>query len=131
MLMDVDLSTPQVMTLKPYKRNRSADQNALSHVWYAGLAAKLHEFDAGGYKGFCKLHFGIPILREDPEFSEMYDRIFKPMPYGMKHEIMSTPGLFDVTSLMNTEQMSLYLEQIQRHFADRIQLRFPDEPQGY
>ena len=130
-VMAVDVSVPQVMTLKPYKRDRSREQNALSHVWYAQVAAKLREFTAGGYKGFCKLHFGVPILREDPEFSEMYDRIFKPMPYEMKMEIMAQPGLFDVTSLMKTEQMSLYLEQIQQHYADRVQLRFPDEPPGY
>ena len=117
-----------LMSIKPYKKDRSADQNALSHVWYAQLAAKLREYTAQGYKGFCKLHFGIAILREDPEFTEMYDRIFKPMDYETKLEIMSTPGLFDVTSLMKTDQMSLYLEQIQQHYADQIQLRFPNEP---
>jgi len=120
-----------VMTLKPYKRDRSKEQNALSHVWYAQVAAKLREDTAEQVKGFCKLRMGIPILREDPEFSEMYDRIFKPMAYETKLEIMETPGLFDVTSLMKTEQMSLYLEQVQQHYANRVQLRFPDEPPGY
>ena len=130
-LMELDLSKPHIMTIRPYKRDRSAEQNALSHVWYAQLAAKLREDTAAGYKGFCKLHFGVPILRTDLEFSGMYDRIFKPMSYETKLEIMTTPGLFDVTSLMKTEQMSLYMEQIQHHYADQIQLRFPDEPPGY
>jgi hypothetical protein len=120
-----------VMTLKPYTHDRSKSQNALSHVWYAEIAAKLREKPAKDVKGECKLHFGIPILRTDIEFSEMYDRIFKHMDYETKLEIMSTPGLFDVTSMMKTEQMSLYLEQIQQNYADRVQLRFPDEPPGY
>ena len=130
-IMAVDVDSPEVMTLRPYKRDRSKEQNALSHVWYAQLAAKLREYTAEGYKGLCKLRLGIPILRTDQEFSEMYDRIFKPMDYPTRLEIMSTPGLFDVTSLMKVDQMSLYLEQIQQHFADRVQLRFPDEPPGY
>jgi len=131
MALDVGDGKSYVMTLRPYKRDRSKEQNALSHVWYAQLAAKLKEYTAEGYKGFCKLHFGVPILREDPEFCELYDGVFKPMEYPTKLKIMSTPGLFDVTSMMKTEQMSLYLEQIQAHFADQIQLLFPDEPPGY
>jgi len=128
-IMDVsDVKLPAVMTLKPYKKDRSIEQNALSHTWYSVIAAKLREDTAEGVKGYCKLRIGIPILREDQEFSEMYDRIFKPKDYETKLEIMSRPGLFDVTSIMNTAQMCLYLEQIQQHYADRVQLVFPGEP---
>ena len=123
-----DIELPAIMTLRPYKKDRSLEMNALSHVWYAQIAAKEREYTAEQVKGYCKLRIGIPILRTDIEFSEMYDRIFKPMDYETKIEIMSRPGLFDVTSIMKTDQMCLYLEQIQQHYANRVQLYFPDEP---
>jgi len=116
--------------IRPYKKDRSVELNALSHVWYAQVAAKEREYTASQVKGLCKLYFGVPILREDQEFSEMYDRIFKPMDYETQLEVMTRPGLFDVTSIMKTDQMCLYLEQIQQHYASRVQLRFPDEPPG-
>lgn len=131
-LMALDLSKEWLMKLRPYKRDRSIEYNALSHVWYAQIAAKLREDPAGRVKGFCKLHFGIPILRTDMEFSEMYDRIFKHMDYPTKLEIMSTPGLFDVTSMMKTDQFTLYMEQIQQHYAGLgVELLWPNEPPGY
>lgn len=115
------------MQIKPYKKDRSGAQNSLSHVWYAQLAAKLREDTAAGYKAYCKLHFGVPILREDADFGAMYDRIFKPMDYETKLEIMKQPGLFDVTSLMSVEQMGLYLDHVQHHWADRVQLNFSED----
>ena len=128
----LDLSNaelPAVMTLGKWKKNRSAEQNALSHVWYAQVAAKLREDTAAGVKGFCKLHFGIPILRTDIDFSQMYDSTIKTLSYEQKIKIMTFPDLFPVTSLMKTDQLSMYLEQIQHHYAGQgVQLCFPNEP---
>ena len=123
-----DAELPFAMTIKPYKKNRSQEQNRLSHAWYAQVAATLREDTAAGVKGYCKLHFGVPILREDTDFSEVYDATIKTLSYEQKILIMSHPDLFPVTSLMKTGQLSLYLEQIQQHYADRVQLHFPDEP---
>ena len=126
-LSEIDL--PATMTLGKYKKNRSAEQNALSHVWYAQVAARLRDDTAAGVKGYCKLHFGIPILRTDIEFSEMYDSTIKTLNYEQKLKIMEFPDMFPVTSLMKTDQLSMYLDQIQHHYAGRgVELRFPDEP---
>ena len=116
---------PIVMTTKPYTHDRSSEQNALGHVWYAQVAATLREDTAEGIKCYCKLHFGVPILREDPDFRERYDSTLKGLTYEQKLKIMVW---FPVTSLMKVEQKSLYLEQIQHHYADRVQLLFPGEP---
>ena len=124
-IMNLDTEKPWLMTLKPYHHDRSGEQNALSHVWYAEVAAKLREDTAGGVKRFCKLHLGIPILRGDIDFREKYDRTLKGLSYEQKIEIMEW---FPVTSLLKVEQMSLYLEQMQQHYADRIQLLFPGDP---
>ena len=117
---------PLIMILKKYTHDRSNEQNALGHVWYQQIAATLREDTAGGVKCYCKLRLGIPILRgEDEEFKAKYDRTLKGLSYEQKIEIMDW---FPVTSLMKVEQKSMYLEQIQQHYADRVQLLFPGEP---
>ncbi len=125
-LQITDREMPFVMTMKDYAHDRSNEQNALGHVWYAQVAATLREDTAEGVKCYCKLHFGIPILRgEDEEFKQAYNRTLLSLTYEQKLEIMIW---FPVTSLMKVEQKSLYLEQIQQHYADRVQLLFPGEP---
>ena len=124
-ITNLDLAQPWLMTLKPYTHDRSLEQNALSHVWYQQIAAKLREDTAEEVKRACKLELGIPILRGDIDFRGAYDRTLKGLSYPQKLEIMSW---FPVTSLMKVEQMSLYLEQMQHRYADRVQLTFPGEP---
>jgi len=125
----LDLSRAWVQKIRPYKRDRSVEINAVSHGWYAQASMALQEDTPAGIKGYCKLHFGVPILRTDAEFCEMYDRIFKPLDYPTKLEIMAMPGLFDVTSLMKVDQMNQYMKHIQQHYAERgVQLLFPNEP---
>ncbi len=124
-IADLDLEKPWLMTIRPYSHDRSLEQNSLSHVWYQQVAAKLREDTAEDVKRYCKLRLGIPILRGDIDFKESYDRTLKGLSYEQKIEIM---GWFPVTSLMKVEQMSLFLEQIQQHYADRVQLLFPGDP---
>ncbi len=107
-------------------KNRSDDQNAISHVWYEQVARELREDTALGVKSFCKLHFGVPIMRaEDDEFRAMYDRIVKPMAYEDKVALMAW---FPVTSLMKTPQLSQYLEAMQAHYhRNGVWLQFPEQ----
>jgi hypothetical protein len=104
---------------------RSLDQNALSHCWYEQLAAELREFDALGYKAFCKLHFAVPILRaEDEDFRTFYNKaILHTLSYEQKLDAMK---FVPVTSLMNKDQLSRYLEAVQQHFASQVRLEFPE-----
>lgn len=106
-------------------RNRSLDQNSISHVWYMQVAAELREDDAAGVKRFCKLHFGVPILRaEDEAFREFYDA-------AMKHRLsyeqkLSAMNFVPVTSLMSTEQKTQYLDAVRTHYLTRgVCLEFP------
>lgn len=107
-------------------KSRTLDQNAIAHVWYEQVARELREDDAAGVKCFCKLHFGVPILRDESDvFREKYDRLIKPMRYDEKLELMEW---FPVTSLMTTPQLSKYLEKVQAHYQGRgVWLEFPAE----
>ena len=100
-------------------KDRTLSANALSHVWY-GQADKQLGQQIGTARNFCKLHFGIPILRaEDSEFCTMYDQAIRHNPYELKLKIMA---YWPVTSLMSREQMARYLTAVQVHYADNEQI---------
>ena len=106
---------------------RSLDQNAISHCWYEQLARELREDDALGWKAYCKLHHGVPILRaEDEQFRDFYDRTIKvTLSYEQKLDAMK---FVPVTSLMNKDQLSKYLKAMQDDFLARgVILEFPEE----
>lgn len=113
------------MTIRTGK-DRSLDQNAISHCFYEQLARELKEDDALGWKSFSKLTFGVPILRaEDSEFRTFYDAAIKnTLSYEQKLDAMK---YLPVTSLMTKPQLSKYLEAMQAHFADQVKLEFPAE----
>lgn len=95
-------------------KSRSSKQNRHSHAWYGQLARELHDDDEMGWKSFCKLHFGVPILRADePEFRDMYDAKVKGLSYETKLLLMRW---MPVTSLMTKLQLKIYEEQMQQHF---------------
>ncbi len=96
---------------------RSIEQNKIQRLWMSEAAQQLDGHTAEELRGYCKLHFGVPILREEDEgFREKYDRIIKPMSYEHKLECMMVPFDFPVTRLMKVKQKSLYLDTISRHF---------------
>lgn len=108
-------------------KDRTLDQNAISHVWYEQLARELPEEDALGWKAFCKLQFGVPLLRsEDAQFREFYDASIKAsLSYEQKLAAMK---YLPVTSLMTTALLSKYLETVQAHFLRLgVVLEFPKE----
>ena len=101
-------------------KKRSLDQNSLQHDWFCDLARRYPQDDAKGWKRYCKLHFGVPILRaEDEQFREFYDRHIKSFTYEDKLQAMD---YLPVSSLMTTKQMSQYLERIQQEWPF---LQFP------
>lgn len=103
------------ITIKTGK-DRSLDYNSLSHVWYSDIADQLKDEDALGWKNYCKLHFGVPLLRaEDEEFRGIYDNSIKLLSYEKKLQAMK---YFPVTSIMTNEQFGKYLHEIQLYFYD-------------
>lgn len=107
-------------------KDRSLDQNAISHIWYEQIARELRESTALGIKCECKLNYGVPILRaEDAGFREFYDVAIKPhLTYEQKVKAMA---YLPVTSLMTVKQLSAYLVAMQAAYAKRdVALVFPD-----
>ena len=106
-------------------KDRSLDQNSISHAWYEQISRELREETPLGVKNFCKLHYGVPILRaENEEFRQQYDTVLKPLSYDKKLLAMN---FLPVTSLMNKAQLSQYLEAMQAAYADKVKLEFPEQ----
>jgi hypothetical protein len=102
------------------------NQNALAAVWYEQIARELGEDTPEGVKAECKLRFAVPILRaEEEDFRQMYDGAIKGrLSYEQKLAVMR---FLPATSLMNTDQLSRYLQDVQKAYAGRVELCFPEE----
>jgi len=105
-------------------KDRSLPQNSITHAWYEQIARELREDDAIGWKCYCKLHHGVPILRaEDEEFRDVYDQVLKGLSYEQKLIAMRS---WPVTSIMTKDQLSKYAEAMQADFRARgVLLEFP------
>jgi len=114
------------VTIKTGK-DRSLDQNAISHAWYEQISRELREDTPDDVKAECKLRFGVPILRaHDDDFREIYDASIK---RHLSHEQkLRAMRLLPVTSLMTVQQLSQYLVDMQNDYAKRgVMLEFPED----
>ena len=115
MLQQVELSYPIDVAIKKASKARSLAQNRTQWQWFRDAEAQGDQ-KAWEYRAYCKLHFGVPILRRDsPEYRAKYDRIIRPMPYEQKLELMVEPFDFPVTSAMNIAQHGAFLDEVKKH----------------
>lgn len=120
---------PLKVTLRKGGKDRSLEQNRLMWLWMQEAADQLKEDDATGYQAYCKLHFGVPILRgEDEGFREAYDSVIRPLTYEQKIKAMKPPLSLPVTSIMKSGQLKRFLDDVYAHFrAQGVWLTEPDE----
>lgn len=98
---------------------RSLDQNALLWKWSTEISAQLGDMTAQEVHCHNKLHFGVPIRREEDGFREVYDRVIRPLSYEEKLEIMGPPIDFPVTRDMRVKQMTQFLDAVAKHWSER------------
>ena len=123
----------RVVTIEEYAEDRSAAQNRLSFLWYNAAADQLKDEPASDKRAYCKLHFGVGILKDgkgknSEKFRDVYDRVIRPLTYEQKIELMKAPIDLPVTSLMGVIQFSQYLDAVQQHFTRiGVELPMPDD----
>lgn len=110
------------------QEKRSIPQNRLQRLWM-NEAESQGDQTAEEYRGFCKLHFGIPILRESSEdYRALYDKIIRPHSYEDKLKMMMVPIDYPVTRAMTKDQKRQYLNAIYAHFTGLgFKLTEPDD----
>ena len=111
-------------------KRRSVEQNKLQRRWLNEIAEQWDGHTAEEIRGYCKLHIGVPILREENEaFREKYDAIIRPLPYEHKLAAMMEPLSMPVTSIMTTKQKARFLDAVYLHFTEKgVALTVPPEP---
>lgn len=101
-------------------KHRTNDQNHLQRKWVLEISSQLGDRTPEEVRGYCKLHFGVPILRnENDAFRAEYDAIIMPLPYEHKLKLMMVPFDFGVTRIMTTRQKTAYLDAVHRHFSEQ------------
>lgn len=117
--------TPFTVVIKDGK-HRTKGQNSLQHKWYAEAAEQLRDHTAGEYKCYCKITFGVPILRgSDEGFNAMWEKRVSHLPREQQMELVE---FISVTSLLSSKEKSLYLDQTQRFLIERgVHLTIPED----
>ena len=119
MLGQIELEYPISVQIQKKGKRRTNTQSNTANKWYRDCE-KQGDMKAWEYRAYCKLHFGIPILRRDSEkFKAVYDSRVKPYSYEQKLSFMVEPFDFEVTSLMNIKQHSEFLDMVERHLREQ------------
>lgn len=102
-------------------------QNRLAQRWFTDVSRQLGDQTHEDVRAYCKLHFGVPILRAENEaFRQSYDLTMRPLPYEQKLEAIRVMDL-PVTRLMTVRQMTAFMDEVQRHWSGLgIRLTDPD-----
>jgi hypothetical protein len=108
------------------RRARSLDQNALMWQMY-GEIAEYFGFTPGYAHCFCKLHYGVPILRLDnAEFRKLYNNLVlrRKLVYEQKIALVE---YLRVTSEFSVTQATEYIDTIIREMANEgLVIRVPN-----
>ena len=111
-----------VVSLRPGK-DRTLDQNALWFALYQRSAQMTQIGDVEDARRYCKLHFGLPIMRNaDADFRDAWNRMFLHLTYEQKLELMGPcaifgPDGFPVTRLFERAQGIAYTDKIVAEFS--------------
>lgn len=125
----LDARLDWIVTIEERGKSRSLEQNRLQQLWHLEAAQQLRDEDAEDKRAYCKLHFGVPILRAESEtFRAEYDRVVRPLDYATKLALMKTPFDFPVSRLMTVKQTTRYLDAVYQHYASQgVRLTHPDD----
>jgi hypothetical protein len=101
--------------------SRSLAQNRLQRMWLNEIADYTGS-SPEEIRGWCKLHLGIPIMREHEGFRKAWASNIKKggLNYDQKIALMMEPLDLPVTRLMTTEQKTRYLDQMWLHFTEKV-----------
>lgn len=107
---------------------RRARQNRLAQRWFTDVAVQLGDRTHEDVRAYCKLHFGVPILRaENDAFRLSYDKVMKHLDYEAKLEAIKAFDL-PVTRLMTVKQMTAFMNAVSQHWTPQgVRLTHPDD----
>jgi hypothetical protein len=111
-----------VISIRPGK-DRTLDQNGLWFAMYKRIAEMTEIGDEEDARKYCKLHFGVPIMRKaSDDFRHAWAVSFLMLTYETKLELMGPcalfgPDGFPVTRLFDRAQGIAYTDKIAQEFG--------------
>lgn len=120
--------------IRPYKRNRSREQNSLYWKWLTVIEAETGQDRESLHEHYKGKFLARILVRDDCKYAEMSHRVKKVRQDGM-HDIadqMRAHIMFMTsTSVLNTKQFSEYMDLIEKDAANNgITLPQPDDRHG-
>lgn len=107
-----------VVTVKEAKEIRTAAQNRLIHRWFGDIARELVGQPPADIKAECNLTYGRPILaRDDEEWNAAFGYIFDALNLPSKLKAIRVLDI-PFTRRMTVKQLSEYMDQMQRDYAE-------------
>lgn len=119
-LRKVDFTKPQRIRVTDWVENRGESANAIQHVWYSQIAKHYGDRTALEVKNFCKDAIGLPLLLESTKHGDKLEFLLCKLDYYRhSHESrMKLIQCLEVTSLFNTAESKLYMEQVLYYYND-------------
>lgn len=113
------------------KEARTAAQNRTLHMWFGEIARELGDSTAEEVKAHCNLTYGRPIMaRDDEEWQSAFGYIFDSLNHASKLKAIRVLDL-PFTRRMNVDQLSEYMEQMQRDYREMGIFLTDPELRGY
>ena len=130
-LENLDLSHPWSFDLKPYKKNRSLEQNALYHKWKSIIAEELG-YTTEELHGIIKDKWVVVILeRDDEDFRDQIILARELYLAGKKDEAIRLAELMKKrvsTTWLNTKQFAEMMNNLEL-FASEHGIELPQPPE--
>lgn len=107
---------------------RTLEQNRLQHLWNTEISEQMGDESPEYYRGYNKLHFGVPIRCEDEEYRLMFENSVGLLRYEQQIRAMMKPFDLPVTRDMTKKQLSQYLDEVFRRWSEQgVVLTIPRE----
>ena len=116
----LDARGPVEVIVQDLDKSRTSAQNRLQFLWYSAAAEQLEDETAEEKRAYCKLHFGVAIMRAHDDFREAYDTNIRQLPYDNKLKLMVGVINFPVTSLMSVKEFGQFLEAVEVFFMGQL-----------
>tara|TARA_R110000744_G_scaffold17882_4_gene48212 strand:- start:16 stop:468 length:453 start_codon:yes stop_codon:yes gene_type:complete len=105
---------------------RTEAQNRTIHMWFWEVAKHQEDLDALEVKGMCHRHWGLNIKLRDEVFAWIWKRSGANLSYEKQCALLGS-GRLNVSSSMEADELSEYMEAMSRHFRSQgINLTDPD-----
>lgn len=106
---------PFKVTIAEGKETRRLKQNRLSFLWYREIGKQSGNGEIYE-RNYCKLTFGVPLLRKDTKMEKFIIEVIDPLPYESQLGAME---YLNVTSLLSVKDFAEYLGDIDRTAAEQ------------